>query len=96
MADRSHATQVEFSAKHFGMMTVRGHFTEVATSGQIDPENPANSSIEVTINDPGAYTKPFTTRGTARLQAAGDEILEYICQENNIDLIHVNAPAQLP
>ena|SRR5437667_1559215 len=43
-------TQVEFSAKHFGMMTVRGHFTEVATSGQIDPENPAKSSIEVTIN----------------------------------------------
>ena len=43
-------TQVEFSAKHFGMMTVRGHFTEVATSGEIDPDNPANSSIEVTIN----------------------------------------------
>jgi hypothetical protein len=52
--------------------------------------------IEVTINDPGAYTKPFTTQGTARLQPPGDEILEYICQENNIDLIHVNAPAQLP
>jgi polyisoprenoid-binding protein YceI len=43
-------TQVEFSAKHFGMMTVRGHFTEVATSGHINPENPADSSIEVTIN----------------------------------------------
>jgi hypothetical protein len=55
-----------------------------------------NMTIEVTINDPGAYAKPFTTRGTARLQPAGDEILEYICQENNIDLIHVNAPAQLP
>ncbi len=52
--------------------------------------------IEVTINDPGAYTKPFTTQGTARLQPPGDEILEYICQENNIDLVHVNAPAQLP
>ena len=51
---------------------------------------------EVTINDPGAYTKPFTTQGTARLQPPGDEIIEYICQENNIDLIHVNAPAQLP
>lgn len=53
-------------------------------------------NIEVTINDPGAYAKPFTTRGTARLQPAGDEIIEYICQENNIDLIHVNAPAQAP
>jgi len=53
-----------------------------------------NMTIEVTIDDPGAYTKPFTTVGRARLQAG--ELLEYICQENNIDLVHVNAPAQLP
>ena len=43
-------TQVEFSAKHFGMMAVRGHFQEVATSGQIDPVNPETSAFEVTIN----------------------------------------------
>jgi polyisoprenoid-binding protein YceI len=43
-------TQVEFSAKHFGMMTVRGHFSDVATSGSIDPSNPSASSVEVTIN----------------------------------------------
>ena len=55
-----------------------------------------NMTIEVTIDDPGAYTKPFTTTGKARLQPPGDELLEYICQENNIDLVHVNAPAQLP
>jgi hypothetical protein len=55
-----------------------------------------NMAIEVTIDDPGAYTKPFTTLGRARLQPAGDELLEYVCQENNIDLVHVNAPATLP
>jgi polyisoprenoid-binding protein YceI len=43
-------TQVEFSAKHFGMMTVRGHFREVAASGDLDPVNPEASSLEVTIN----------------------------------------------
>ena len=43
-------TQIEFSAKHFGMMTVRGHFTDVSSRGQIDPQNPENSSIEITIN----------------------------------------------
>jgi len=37
----------------------------------------------VTIDDPGAYSKPFTVTFTARLQAPGDEIMEYICQENN-------------
>ena len=43
-------TQVEFSAKHFGMMTVRGHFNHIASSGQIDPVDPAASSVEVTID----------------------------------------------
>ncbi len=52
-------------------------------------------NIEVTIDDPGAYTKAFTTQGRARLMP-GEELMEYVCQENNIDLIHVNAPAQLP
>ena len=41
--------QVEFAVKHFGMMTVRGHFGEVTATGQIDPQNPATSSVEVTI-----------------------------------------------
>jgi polyisoprenoid-binding protein YceI len=43
-------TQVEFAAKHFGMMTVRGRFNEVATAGAVDPANPEASSIDVTIN----------------------------------------------
>jgi polyisoprenoid-binding protein YceI len=41
--------QVEFATKHLGMMTVRGHFTEVQTSGTIDPDHPEDSSVEVTI-----------------------------------------------
>jgi polyisoprenoid-binding protein YceI len=42
-------TQVEFAAKHFGMMTVRGRFNDVKTSGTIDPSNPDASSLEVEI-----------------------------------------------
>jgi polyisoprenoid-binding protein YceI len=42
-------TQVEFSAKHLGMMTVRGHFNEVTTSGELDPEHPENSTFEAVI-----------------------------------------------
>ena len=37
-----------------------------------------NMTIEVDINDPGAYAKPFTTTGQARLQKPGDELLEYV------------------
>jgi len=42
-------TQVEFSAKHLGMMTVRGHFTEVTASGEIHPDHPERSKIEAVI-----------------------------------------------
>ena len=42
-------TQVEFSAKHLGMMTVRGHFADVSATADIDPDHPESSSVEVTI-----------------------------------------------
>ncbi len=42
-------TQVEFSAKHLGMMTVRGHFAEVSATADIDPDHPEASSVDVTI-----------------------------------------------
>ncbi len=49
-------TQVEFAARHFGMMTVRGNFTEVNATGNIYPDNPAASSVEVTINTASIQT----------------------------------------
>ena len=33
-------TQVEFAAKHLAMMTVRGHFAEVSSVAEIDPDHP--------------------------------------------------------
>jgi polyisoprenoid-binding protein YceI len=42
-------TQVEFAAKHLGMMTVRGNFPEITATGYIDPDHPETSSVEVTI-----------------------------------------------
>src|SRR6266487_1205389 len=42
-------TQVEFAAKHLGMMTVRGHFAEVSAVADIDPDHPEASTVEVTI-----------------------------------------------
>ena len=43
-------TQVEFSAKHLGMMTVRGYFDELSATADIDPEHPETASVEVTIS----------------------------------------------
>lgn len=47
-ADPYH-TQVEFAAKHLGMMTVRGTFNDVNVTGTIDPAHPTNTAVEVTI-----------------------------------------------
>ena len=38
---------------------------------------------EVTIDDPGAFSRPFTVTFGLRLTQPGDEMIEYVCQENN-------------
>ena len=49
-------TQVEFSAKHLAMMTVRGYFDELSASADIDPEHPETASVEVTISTASVRT----------------------------------------
>ena len=44
--------------------------------------------IETDITDPGAYTKPFTISFTANLRPK-EELMEYICQENQQDAKHL-------
>lgn len=41
---------VQFSARHMMVATVRGKFTGVTGSVQFDPENPATASVEATID----------------------------------------------
>jgi len=50
---------------------------------------------EVTIEDPGAYVRPFKVTFTATLRP-GDELMEYICQENNQDVAHIQGPTTAP
>ena len=51
---------------------------------------------EITIDDPGAYARPFTVRFTAELAPPGDELMEYICAENNQDVSHLIGPTAAP
>ena len=44
--------------------------------------------VELTFNDPVVYTKPFTIKVTHLLQADTD-ILEYFCNENEKDQVHL-------
>jgi phosphoribosylcarboxyaminoimidazole (NCAIR) mutase len=50
---------------------------------------------EVTIDDPATYKHPFTVVSSHRL-LPGDELMEYICQENNRDVRHLVGPAGRP
>lgn len=43
---------------------------------------------EVTIDDPGAYTRPFVMYGKSTLET-NTELMEYICNENNQDVEHI-------
>jgi polyisoprenoid-binding protein YceI len=49
-------TQVEFAARHLGMMTVRGSFDEVSAVADIDPDNPEAASVQVTISTASVRT----------------------------------------
>ena len=49
-------TQIEFSAKHLGMMTVRGLFLETNATGYIDPDHPEASSVDITIQSASIRT----------------------------------------
>ncbi len=50
--------------------------------------NVGQMDVEITIDDPGAYTSPWTVTQRVRLQA-DTELLEFVCNENNIDLEHL-------
>jgi hypothetical protein len=61
------------------MHTDRYHQTERFTRTDFN-----TLKYEVTVDDPGAYTKPWTAGFLLRWNAGG-EIFEYICQDNNMN-----------
>jgi hypothetical protein len=44
--------------------------------------------LEITIDDPGAYAKPWTVKESPTL-AADTELLEFVCAENEQDIKHM-------
>jgi hypothetical protein len=54
------------------------HLTERLTRTRFDTLN-----YEVTVDDPGAYTKPWTSGYTLGWSREG-ELFEYVCQQNNL------------
>ena len=63
--------------------TEKAHIIERFTRPELGRVN-----IEITIDDPGAYSRPWKVLESAQL-APGWEIKEYICNENNRDAAHL-------
>ncbi len=45
-------------------------------------------NVQVVMEDPGTFRKPWTVNMVWNL-APGEEMLEYVCTENNRDVIHM-------
>jgi hypothetical protein len=71
------------------------HTEQLHTVERYTRTNLDTMTEEVTIDDPGSYKKPFTIVSSHRL-LPGDELMEYICQENNRDVKHIIGPAGRP
>jgi hypothetical protein len=74
----------------------RGHIVsdKLHTVERYTRKDLGTMDIQVTIDDPGRYARPFTVHGVARLMPKTDELLEYICNENNQDLPYLVGPRQ--
>jgi len=59
------------------------HTEQLHTIERWSRPNMGTLTNSVTIDDPGAFSKPFTVTFTAKLAAPGDELMEYFCSENN-------------
>jgi hypothetical protein len=46
-------------------------------------------NIEITIDDPKAYTKPWTVHEHPHLLVDGTDLIESVCNENEKDLVHL-------
>ena len=68
------------------------HTTQLHTIERFTRTDLNTLSWDVTIIDPGAYQKPFTVRRRRGSSLLG--IMEYICQENNTNVSHIQGPQE--
>ena len=64
------------------------HTEKLHTTERYRRPDYSHLDFEVVIDDPGAYTRPFTMYGHSPL-VENSEIMEYICNENNQDVSHI-------
>jgi hypothetical protein len=66
----------------------RPHTEKLHLTERYRRTNLGHLEVEFTIDDPGAYAKPWTIKRVSDL-APKEEVEEYICNENNKDIQHM-------
>ncbi len=67
----------------------RPHTDQMRVTERIRRPDLGHREIEITIDDPGAYLRPWTIKKVSQLAPPGEDIIESICTENNRDLEHL-------
>ena len=79
---------VGFNDKFWFDFAGHPHTEQLHTIERFKRPDLGHLDYDVTIDDPGAYTKSFVMHGHSPLMQ-GEQIMEYICQENNKDVSHI-------
>jgi hypothetical protein len=76
---------IGFNNKAWFDFIVSPHTEKAHVTERFRRLNLGHLEIEITIEDPDTFTKPWVTKRVAEL-APNDEIQEYVCTENERDL----------
>ncbi len=79
---------VGFNDKFWFDMAGHPHTTQLRVIESYHRRDYGNLEVEVTIQDPGAYAKPWVQHRLATLET-GFDMTEYVCNENNLDPGHL-------
>ena len=79
---------VGFNDQFWFDMAGHPHTTQLRVGERYHRRDLGNMEIQVTIEDPGAYSKPWVSNRVATLETEID-MIEYVCNENNSDTLHL-------
>jgi hypothetical protein len=77
-----------FNDKSWMDLSARPHTDKLRLTERYRRPDLGHLEVEFTVDDPGAYAKPWTIQRVSDL-APNEEVQEYICTENNKDVEHM-------
>jgi hypothetical protein len=80
-----------YNDKSWLSLTGIPHTEKLHTIEHIRRPDYGHIEVEIVMEDPEAFTGPWKRTFTATLAPANEEIMEFICNENNSDMTHYRA-----